>query len=120
MNVFRKEANITTLMANSATSENKVATSENKVATSENKVATSHDKVATLDGNSRLTKQKMDQLLCEVCEDWRSLEEIATITGKDQKYLRNKIIPRMIKEKQLVMMYPGTPNHPKQQYKHKE
>jgi hypothetical protein len=77
-------------------------------------------KVATLDGNARLTKQKMDQLLSEVCEDWRSLEEIATITGKDLKYLRNKVIPRMIQEKQLVMMYPGTPNHPKQQYKHKE
>ena len=65
-------------MANSATSgTNKVATSDDNSATSddnsatsENKVVTSHDKVATLDGNARLTKQKMDQLLSEVCADF--------------------------------------------------
>ena len=122
---------------NSATSENKVTTSHDKVATSENKVATSDgnsatskNKVATSDDNSatseviktkkRMKKEDLWLMMENVCEDWISIENIVAATGLSYSYLRNTVIPQMIKEKQLVMMYPGTPNHPKQQYKHKE
>ena len=137
LNVFRKEANITTLLANSATSDDNSATSENKVATSHDKVATSDgnsatskNKVATSDDNSatseviktkkRMKKEDLWLMMENVCEDWISIENIVAATGLSYSYLRNTVIPQMIKEKQLVMMYPGTPNHPKQQYKHKE
>ena len=122
------EANSATSEVNSASSDaGKVVTSDIKVATSEvnsassdaGKVATSDIKVATSEENERLTKQKMDRLICGVCEEWRPLEEISHVTGKDIKYLRNKVIPRMIREGRIVMMYPDTPNHPKQQYRTK-
>jgi predicted HTH transcriptional regulator len=59
LNVFRKEANITTLIANSATSgTNKVATSDDNSATSENKVVTSHDKGGNLGWKCKTDKAK--------------------------------------------------------------
>ncbi len=144
LNVFRTEANIATSDDNSATSDGNSATSDDNSATSENKVTTSHDKVATSDGNSatsknkvatsddnsatseviktkkRMKKEDLWLMMENVCEDWISIENIVAATGLSYSYLRNTVIPQMIKEKQLVMMYPGTPNHPKQQYKHKE
>ena len=108
---------------NSATSENKVATSDGNSATSKNKVATSDDNSATsevIKTKKRMKKEDLWLMMENVCEDWISIENIVAATGLSYSYLRNTVIPQMIKEKQLVMMYPGTPNHPKQQYKHKE
>lgn len=102
LNVFRKEANITTLLANSATSDDNSATSE------------------VIKTKKRMKKEDLWLMMENVCEDWISIENIVAATGLSYSYLRNTVIPQMIKEKQLVMMYPGTPNHPKQQYKHKE
>lgn len=62
----------------------------------------------------------MNELIKAVCVEWISLEDIAIRIGKDYKCLRNHIIPRMLKERIIEMLYPGTPNHPKQQYKVKD
>ena len=110
---------LTDWKANVATSETNVATSKANVATSETNVATSRANVAT-STQKRLSKQQMGELMREVCAEWVSLEDIALRIGKDYKYLRNHIIPRMLKEKIIEMLYPGTPNHPKQQYKIKD
>ena len=95
LNVFRTEANIATSDDNSATSE-------------------------VIKTKKRMKKEDLWLMMENVCEDWISIENIVAATGLSYSYLRNMVIPQMIKEKQLVMMYPGTPNHPKQQYKHKE
>ena len=117
LNVFHKEANITTLMANSATSgTNKVATSDDNSATSDDNSATSE----VIKTKKRMKKEDLWLMMENVCEDWISIENIVAATGLSYSYLRNTVIPQMIKGKQLVMMYPGTPNHPNQQYKHEE
>ena len=103
---------ITSPETNMASSGSNVATLEENMASSENCVATSSKK--------RLSKQQMNELIKAVCVEWISLEDIALRIGKDYKYLRNHIIPRMLKEKAIEMLYPGTPNHPKQQYKIKD
>ena len=86
------------------------------VATLEENMASSGSNVAT-PSKKRLSKQEMNELIKAVCVEWISLEDIALRIGKDYKYIRNHIIPRMLKEKTIEMLYPGTPNHPKQQYK---
>ena len=45
-----------------------------------------------------LHKGQISELLKRMLE-WISLEDIALRIGKDYKYLRNHIIPRMLKEK---------------------
>lgn len=85
-----------------------------KVATS--KVDTSK-KVATYYGKP-LKKDKLQQIIMEFCKNnYVTKEELATHLGKSLNYVRNKIIPEMIKEKKLEKKYPFTDNHPEQAYK---
>ena len=111
--------NMTTSEDNMTTSEGNMTTSADNMATSKDNVATSEDNVAT-SPKKRLSKQEMDNLIKVVCTEWISLEDIALQIGKDYNYLRKFIIPRMLKEKVIEMLYPGTPNHPRQQYKIKD
>ena len=131
LNVATSEANVATSEANVetsdgsnvATSEAKVATSEAKVATSEVKVATSEAKVATSEAKvatsikKKMSREELQALILSVCTEWISLEELSVRIDRDSKYLRNQIIPLMLASKKLQMLFPGTPNHPNQQYK---
>lgn len=126
LNVFRAE--VATHTAKVATEDAKVASStqetsnntESEVATHEEvKVATTDSKVAS-SKKSRMSYNDLKCLIGSICTDWVELTVISEKSGRDYAYLRNKIIPKMLKDKEIVMMYPGTPNHPKQQYKIKE
>jgi hypothetical protein len=59
-------------------------------------------------------------MILEICDDWISLEEIVLKTGKSKAYIRNSVFPMMIAQKKIEMLYPGTPNHPRQKYKKKQ
>ena len=67
--------------------------------------------------NKRMKKEELRELIKNVCQDWVSLEEIVVKVGKSSSYLRNIVIPQMLSDKILEMLYPGTPKHPCQKYK---
>jgi len=114
-----------------ATSDRKVDTSEKKVATSCNsagsqtdttkKVATSEKKVATSTFPFFGKSLKQDELECiilEICkEQYVNKETIAQTLGKSERYIRNKFLPKLLKEGKLEKRYPHTDNHPQQGYK---
>lgn len=90
----------------------------------DSKVATSGNKGRNLNGSKvatfpkkRMSYNDLKAKICEVAVDWIELIVIAASTGKDYSYLRNRIIPRLINENVIEMLYPDTPNHPKQKYK---
>ena len=104
------------------TSEGKVDTSEEKVDTSEEKVDTPEEKVDTPEEkvdntNTHLKRDELERLITEKAKEYISLEEIALRTGKKSSYLKNKIIPEMIRKNKLKRLYAQTPNHPEQKYK---
>ena len=111
------------------TSEEKVDTSEEKVDTPEEKVDTSEEKVDTPEKkvdtpeekvdntNTHLKRDELERLITEKAKEYISLEEIALRTGKKSSYLKNKIIPEMIRKNKLKRLYAQTPNHPEQKYK---
>ena len=110
--------NIAPLEANVATSEANVATSEANVATSEANVATSlQSKENNKRVKQRMSSEEMKQLIIDICNNWISLEELAKRINRNATYLRIHIIPPLIKDKSIEMLYPGTPNHPYQKYK---
>ncbi len=86
-----------------------VATSETNVATSETKVVTSIKK--------RLSREELQNLIMSNCCEWISLEDLSTRINRDSNYLRNHVVPLLLASKKIQMLYPGTPNHPNQQYK---
>ena len=111
LNVATSEANVATSKgANVATSESNMATSDDKkVATSKSNVATSIKK--------RMSREELQTLIMTICNEWISLEDLSVKIERDSTYLRNHVIPLMLASKKLQMLYPGTPNHPNQQYK---
>ena len=126
LNVFRAE--VATQTAKVATEGAKVASSTLETSNNTGSIVATHEevKVATTDSKvasskkSRMSYNDLKCLIGSICTDWVELTVISEKSGRDYAYLRNKIIPRMLKDKEIVMMYPGTPNHPKQQYKIKE
>ena len=110
-----------------ATSKSKVDTSDRKVATLEDSnLATSKSKVATSDINlatlskypKRMKSSDLERNIMMICKDkYCQKEEIATLLGRSEDYIRNKILPTMLKDKKLEKKYPYTINHPQQAYK---
>jgi ATP-dependent DNA helicase RecG len=66
----------------------------------------------------RISREALQALICDLC-GWQALrgEELATLLGKDLKYLRNKHLSAMVQEGVLVFQYPESPNHALQAYK---
>lgn len=67
--------------------------------------------------NTHLKRDELERLITEKAKEYISLEEIALRTGKKSSYLKNKIIPEMIRKNKLKRLYAQTPNHPEQKYK---
>lgn len=111
---------VDTLEGKVDTSEGKVDTSERKVDTSERKVDTFCSEDTIIRDKSHLKRNELEQLIMENAKEYVSLEEIASRTGKKASYLKNKIIPEMVRSNKLERMYDDTPNHPEQKYKTKE
>lgn len=115
-NVATSDNNVATSNDNVVTSDDNVATSDGNVATPDSNVATSNDNVATSAQPKRHTKEQLGEMIRCASSEWVSLDEIAAKTGKNAVYLRNHVLPKLLKEKVIKMLYPDNPNHPKQKY----
>ena len=65
----------------------------------------------------RMGETALRQLIRDLC-GWQALrgEELATLLGKDLKYLRNKHLSAMVQSGELAFQYPESPNHALQAY----
>jgi len=115
-NMATSGPNMATSGPNMATSGRKVATSSRKVATSDRKVATPDRKVAT--SKNRYSREELRKMIVDYCAEWRTLDDISSVIGRDRKYLRNKILPQMTDV--IEKMYEDIPNHPRQKYRAKQ
>ena len=103
--------------------DTKVATLQAKDTSSEGqKVATLQAKDTTLHvsgvQSTRMTREKLQELILEFCTDWRSAEEIAIHVHRNKQYIRGEILPGM--DHLLIRKYPLKEKHPGQKYKVKE
>lgn len=120
------DANSASSDANSASSDVNSASSDTNSASSDTNSASSDANSASLEGKvarsrkKRLTKDELRALIIEICTDWVTIEEIVERCGKSHSYVRNVVIPYLLAEKSIVMMFPGTPRTPKQKYRAKE
>lgn len=123
--VASSDSNIT---SNIASSSSKVASSGSKVASlgsnipsniasSASNITSSDSKVASSDIKLRMTYTKLKEEICTFCSDWVSIDELADGIHRKRTYLRNKIIPKMLADNSLEMLFPGVPKHPRQKYK---
>jgi len=99
----------------------KVATSEKKVATSKTeKVATSENEMHSFHGKN-IKREELERIILRLCKDeYVKKEELAKQLGKSENYIRNRILPDLLKSGKLVKRFPYTHNHPDQGYKTNE
>ena len=99
---------------NKDTSLSNVDTSNDKMDTSSDKVDSSKEDAPKL----RMKKEDLEMIILGVCNsEFKTLEDIGKLIGKTPKYLKNNIIPSLIKSNRLERLYPTIINHPHQAYK---
>ena len=67
----------------------------------------------------RLGRDELRRIILGACDEWVSLEHIATTIDRNPDYLLTSVIPSMLEEGLLERMYPQSPKHPYQKYKRK-
>ena len=115
--VASSESNIASSGANIASSGANIASSGANIASSGANIASSGANIASARVKQRMSYQNLKTLICSVCSEWLSLDELSAIVRRDKIYLRNFIIPKMLEDNSLEMLFPGVPNHPRQKYK---
>ena len=92
-----------------------------KVGSSEAERLEAQDRKVGSSERTRMSYSDLSEMICKIVEEaWTSPEELSIKTGKQILYLKNKILPRMLAEGLIEMLYPNIPTHPKQQYKAKK
>ena len=67
----------------------------------------------------RVSKEDLWAKIQSFCDTWHTPEDIVVFTGKTSKYIKETILPQMVKSGIIERLYPDTPNHPKQKYRSK-
>ncbi len=78
-----------------------------------------HSLVDIYGDNKRVSKEELWKRVQTFCQGWHSSEDIVVFTGKTPKYIKEVVLPQMVKAGVLERLYPETPNHPKQKYRTK-
>ena len=64
-----------------------------------------------------MSRGELKENIISVCDEWRSIEEIAKLVGRDINYLKNHVLPEM--GNILEKLYENTPHHPRQKFRAK-
>ena len=92
------------------------ATSDANRATSGSNRATSGSNRITLELPKRMTKEQMSVIVVDFCDDWKTKEDISRHINRTVKYIKDVVLPFLLKGHLIKMKYPDIPNHPKQKY----
>ena len=120
-NIASSGSNMASLPSNIASSASYIASSPSNIASSPSNIASSASYIASSNTDSQL-KQRMSydelkKVILGICSDWRTLDELSALVNRNKRYLGIYIIPKMLHDNSLEMLFPGVPNHPNQKYK---
>lgn len=107
--------NMDSSMSNMDSSKSNMETSKNNMDSSKSNMDTSKSNITH---PKRYSKEQLKKLLMSICQEWRTAEEIALFLGRDTKYVKNFVLPKMTDV--IEKMYENIPNHPRQKYRAKQ
>ncbi len=107
-----EDSNIASLVPNIPSLETNIPSLETNIPCSESNIPSLI--------KQRMPYDELKDIICQACIDWLSLDELALVIGRNKTYLKIYIIPRMLEDKSLEMLFPGVPKHPRQKYKAKK
>ncbi len=62
---------------------------------------------------------EVELAILQICSEYVPLKDIATKIDRNIQHIKNRIIPKMLKQGSLEREFPDTPRHPKQRYRAK-
>ena len=92
-NIFRKKSNIFRKKSNISENKSNISTKKN------------------------YKKEELVKLIVDFCQNWKTIDEIAIYLGRDAKYIKNMVLPKM--SDVIEKMY-NIPHHPRQKYRAKQ
>ncbi len=117
-NVVSNIANVDSLDSNVDSLDSNVDSLDNDTDTTLGECIISIDAERLLK-KKRLRPAEMETLIYEITSEWRTIQELTRILGKDKSYLRNHVLPMLISKGILEREYTSIPNHPNQRYRRK-
>lgn len=117
-NVVSNIANVDSLGSNVDSLDSNVDSLDNDTDTTLGECIISIDAERLLK-KKRLRPAEMETLIYEITSEWRTIQELTRILGKDKSYLRNHVLPMLISKGILEREYTSIPNHPNQRYRRK-
>ncbi len=113
-NVALPDSNIALSDANIALPDANIALPDANIALPDSNIALPDTNVAL---KKRYTKEEMKNMVLEVCQDWKTVEEIANYVGRTPGYMKNIVLPQL--HDVIEKMY-DISHHPRQKYRAKQ
>ena len=107
-------------------SENNIPSSDANIPSSDANIPSSDANIPSSENSKngsirqRMPFNELKKEICLACSDWVSLDELSLKVKRNKTYLKIYIIPRLLEDKSIEMMFPGVPKHPRQKYKIKK
>jgi len=106
-------ANIASTDANIASTDANIASTDANIASTDANIASSKQ----IKIGKRTKPEILFKAITEICSEYVALEEIATKTERSIGYLKDRIIPEMLRLHMIERLFPETPRSPHQKYR---
>ena len=119
-NVALPDQTVALLDPNIALSDHNIALLDPNIALPDPNIALPGGNIALPGQNvvlkKRYSKAEMERMVLEVCQEWKTVEEIANYVGRDAVYMKNIVLPQL---HDVIEKKYNIPHHPKQKYRAK-
>ena len=98
-NIASSDSNITCSGSNIPSN---IASSGSKVASLSSNIPSPNTSISNMESlrkKKKLSFEELKKLICLVCSDWQSLDELALQVNRNKTYLKIYVIPRMLADK---------------------
>ena len=113
-NISEKKSDVDTPKSNISEKKSNIDTPKSNISEKESGIDTSKSNIST---KKYYKKDELVKLIVDFCQNWKTIDEIAIYLGRDAKYIKNMVLPKM---SNLIEKMYNIPHHPRQKYRAKQ
>lgn len=114
LNMDSSMSNMDSSKSNISEKKSDVDTPKSNISEKESGIDTSKSNIST---KKYYKKDELVKLIVDFCQNWKTIDEIAIYLGRDAKYIKNMVLPKM---SNLIEKMYNIPHHPRQKYRAKQ
>ena len=114
LNMDSSMSNMDSSKSNISEKKSNIDTPKSNISEKESGIDTSKSNIST---KKYYKKDELVKLIVDFCQNWKTIDEIAIYLGRDAKYIKNMVLPKM---SNLIEKMYNIPHHPRQKYRAKQ